>query len=415
MIDHEQGQPLIHEAYARVFRDVLTDELMVLLDASLLMGSHGIAVIGAASSCTCSGAFQDIRMLELRSVIRKDKREHLPEDTQPKEVLKIVDDFCHAVLSLAVHKECQHQLGLPEIECQKDPPTFDRLNDIHLHHGGIRVGFHVGREVRIGPSYAISLIKRCLVLLSALLVADLARKIDVPEGEQRKIAVGVEGALGDPQSLPVRAVDMVDGLTPLDERSQQFIQKRNLVLGGIDALPGGDERLLVSLLGRQCPVVIPVCRAALLLFACVADVWDPDELLADERDEVRAKIAAIALLAEFPAVLLLADILLYAGLRRLAVIRYVVEDCCLAEYPTSSDFLGYGSRISVQGISYLLDGQPLIESCLNILPVFYHHVFMLPSSSCVESDLISHYRYPPDVLGSDILFIIMACLFPLQD
>ena len=106
-------------------------------------------------------------------------------------------------------------------------------------------------------------------------------------------------------------------------------------------MPGGDEHLLISLPGRQGPVVIPVCRAALLLFACVADVWDPDELLADERDEVRAKIAAIALLAEFPTVLPRTEILLPAGLCKLAVIRRIVESRCLLAYAVSFDFLRY--------------------------------------------------------------------------
>ena len=87
----------------------------------------------------------------------------------------------------------------------------------------------------------------------------------------------------------------------------------DLIKCGINSLPGGDERLLTSLLVRQDPVVIPVCRAALILFGGVADIGRPDQLLADERDEVPTEIAAVALFAEFHAVLPRTEILLSAG------------------------------------------------------------------------------------------------------
>jgi len=90
-------------------------------------------------------------------------------------------------------------------------------------------------------------------------------------------------------------------------------------------LPRGDERLLISFLGRQGPVVITVCRAASLLFAAVADKGCPDKLLAQERDEVRTEIAASTMFTELSAVLLLTDILLFAGLCKLAVIRRIIE------------------------------------------------------------------------------------------
>src|SRR5690554_3106508 len=102
------------------------------------------------------------------------------------------------MLSLTFHKECQHQLGLPEIECQKDSPPFDRLNYIHLHYRCVCISFHVGREIIIGPSYTIALINPFLRSFLTLLVADLTRKVDVPECEQRKIAIIVESALGNP-------------------------------------------------------------------------------------------------------------------------------------------------------------------------------------------------------------------------
>src|SRR5690554_3010492 len=148
---------------------------------------------------------------------------------------------------------------------------------------------------------------------------------------------------------------MVDGLTLLDERSQQFVQQSNLILGGIDALSRGDERLLVSFLCRQGPVIVPVCRAASLVLATIADIGCPCEFLALERDEFRTMPAAVAVSAKLPAVLLLADILFSASLCGLAVIRYVIKDYCFIEYSASSDFLGYGSRVSMQGITYLLE------------------------------------------------------------
>ena len=156
-------------------------------------------------------------------------------------------------------------------------------------------------------------------------------------------------------------------------------------------------RLLISLLGRQSPVVIPVCRAALFLFAVVADVRHPDQRLADERDEARA------------------EILLSAGLCSLEVIRRIVEGRCLLAYAVPFDFFRYGPRISVQVVSKFLKGQSLVQLCLNVLPILCIQMLMLVVGSRVSYDLFSHSRYPPDVWESDIPFMQRACSFSLHD
>ena len=81
VIDHERGKVLSHEAYARVFGDILADEFMVLLNAAFLLGSHGVAIIQGRTPGACRGVFQRVCMLEFRPIVRKDKGEYLPENT----------------------------------------------------------------------------------------------------------------------------------------------------------------------------------------------------------------------------------------------------------------------------------------------------------------------------------------------
>lgn len=58
VIDHERGKVQSLEPYARVFRDILTNEFMVLLKAAFLLGSNGVAIIQGAPPGACRGVFQ---------------------------------------------------------------------------------------------------------------------------------------------------------------------------------------------------------------------------------------------------------------------------------------------------------------------------------------------------------------------
>lgn len=128
----------------------------------------------------------------------------------------------------------------------------------------------------------------------ARLVGNLSAQVDVSGGEVAQVDVTVESSFGAGDLLFLGGIDMVDGLSFLDERSQQQVEIEQLLFGQRDAQAGAFAQIVADGIGDGGRIEELGLAAAVLGWTGVADIGEAQWCRAFIPDEVRADGIALA-------------------------------------------------------------------------------------------------------------------------
>ncbi len=269
------------------------DELVVALDAGLLVRGARIAVEDACAPLAGRVQFQGFWIGELGTVVGEQDGEQAPETVgsgQRPEPTEDVDDRLRVV---AVPEEGQHEARADELQGQQDLATPAPDNGIHLDRGNIRIGGDEREVVGVRASDAA---------LGVDLVFDGLARPGLEHADAGHVAVfGGQQASGDVavdrlqmkiEAIGVVDEDMMDGLSFLDERTDQGVETEQFGLGDVRPAARLNQDIAIVPVSGFVDVVLFAQDAAGFFLAAVADEGSPGELRANVFLEVRANAVA---------------------------------------------------------------------------------------------------------------------------
>lgn len=313
--------------------------------------------------------FQGFGVGELGTVVGEQDGEEAPEAVgsgQGPEPLEGVDDGLRVV---AVPEEGQHEAAPDELQGEQDLAAPASDDGVHLDRGQVRRGGEERLIVLIGapdPALRVDLVLDGLAG-SRLEHAD-AGHVAVLGGQQAAADVAVDGLLVEVEAVGVVREDVVDGLSLLDERTDQRIEAEQFVLGDVRPAARLDQDVAVVPVGGLVEVVLLAQDAAGLVLAAVANVGRPGELRAHVFLEVRADAVALRTGRAAPKAIRLVHAKLVAVAVRAAdaAIGDPSEGALVAGHAPGKDLPRQGRVMLTEPVGDLLDRNALPERMLDL-------------------------------------------------
>ena len=133
MAGQEADVMLVILQHTFAFWDDIADVLVILFQAALLVGNIGVTEKDISTAFTISGEFDSIRILELGTVVSKNDRESLSEETVTEAGIQSVEGFQDTFLVTPLQEDEDHEAGSAEEEREQAlagfaawKPTYER-------------------------------------------------------------------------------------------------------------------------------------------------------------------------------------------------------------------------------------------------------------------------------------------------
>lgn len=197
----------------RTFGKNVTDEFMIFLCGTFLLGGIGITVekqgtelTGVTSQIT----FQTDRIGELGAVIGKADAEEVLKRAKADPILDVIKDTDDRSGVIAVAQEGEHKLAMNKMDGKQDLTALFSFHGIELDNGFTGMRSHIAAEIRIGTADPAGFVQLKRTRLSSCFIADFSGKIERDRREKAVVHHTVEGALADHERILVIGQDMIE-------------------------------------------------------------------------------------------------------------------------------------------------------------------------------------------------------------
>ena len=288
--------------HAPAFRDDVADVLMVLFETSLLVGNIGVTEKDISTAFTISGEFDSIRILELGTVVSKNDRESLSEETVTEAGIQSVEGFQDTFLVTPLQEDEDHEAGSAEEEREQALAGFAAsFHGVHLDDLQVWMIFHEALKILIGPLVSIGLLIVELPLFLRMflpfLIPHSSWKIDVPCLENTLVKVVIKRPAADRDLVFMDCKDVGERLAFFDQRRDKVIELLEFFCGHVDALAGINEPFLILTLCSFGEIEIVSKGTLPFVPAMVADIRKAVKAGALERDEQGTELTRILIIA----------------------------------------------------------------------------------------------------------------------
>ena len=237
MVHHPCDVFLSQIVKAGSFRKYAADEFMVDLDRTFLVGTACIAVkdVCPAEPIAFDNVFPIFDLLgvgEFASVVGQNDRKQPIEPQSAELLIQAVKDVEDRLLRIGIPKESQHEAGFHKVDCQKTLAADFPNDGIHLDNRGIRVFLHERFELLVRAADPAALVYLEFRFFPSCSESYLTRQVDVPDFEKAIVNVIVDRLLAAHEFILVGHIDLMDGMSLPDQRSNDAIEPGDLFFTG---------------------------------------------------------------------------------------------------------------------------------------------------------------------------------------
>lgn len=347
VIDDQIHIPLGEEFEGRTFWKDLPEKRVDVLHATLLRGSHRVAVIDTAPFKTMDTGLQGLRIAKLSAPVCENDLKQRKKIKGTETFLQAIENDLYSAFGTVVHKKSEEELFFGEIEGQERlPGVVGGMDSIHLAE---TLGRKV-TEIGVKPPGEDRTISDLGVMDLPDLELHLSLEIDVPCAEKAHIDIVIKRAHGHIQ-LGMINEDLIRRLALKDEGSDDGVLFMKIMFGHVDTCSGFFQRFPVFAIRKDRVIAVLLCDRAFTdtLVTAITDERGFVESAAALFDKVFAGLVAGRTGMTFHT----AEDDLAAGIGLMAVIALHTEVLFIDErtfmvpvgVAMQFDLLGDGSRI----------------------------------------------------------------------
>lgn len=279
---HHEVNVLLRQRVKRCsLRKNSADHLMCHLAAAFLVGTLGITEEDPGAQFSVVVTLDGNRICKFAASVCENHRKQLRKLFSSKQAVQSVEYLCHGSGGIAVSEKSEHELAVCKEQCQQDFSTFPALHGVHLDNGDIRVLGYKGEIILIASPDVALLIYPQRLLAFPCPVTNLSRKVKIADREKPGVYVVVDRLFIQHDLIGITGTDMVDGLSLLYQRRNDFVNSLQLIGRDGKPLPGFAADSFILFLGGFCLIDFLAEAAGVACFTAVAHIRRTFQLLAE--------------------------------------------------------------------------------------------------------------------------------------